>query len=150
MMVHPGEDTWVRTFLTTVGAAAVRIVVGSSRAPVKLVMSAVLGKEKVAPVPPVLSAGIFLEYNNGTLPVVAVVVILGVVEAVDDAPRRIASAVDTVHIHGEGLSLHKWTAVRVPIIRINTVGTLNSLAETQHSGWTGSSYRQRHQPPGLI
>jgi hypothetical protein len=105
-MVHAREDSGMSTVLATVGATSIWVIVCSSRAPLQTVVSTVLTEEKRDTVPPVFRT-LFLEDDNGTLPVVTMVVVVLVVQAVDYAPACIIWAVYSVGVDGEGAGTHE-------------------------------------------
>jgi hypothetical protein len=143
MMVHTREHPWVSTVLATVRAASIRIIVCSSRAPLQIVISTVLPKEERNAVPPVVRTQ-FFEDHNGALPVVTVVVVVLVVQAVDYAPASIVRAVHSVNVDGEGAGAHERTGELLTFwVALNTSLTCwyVSFCKTE-SMVSGNTYQQ--------
>jgi hypothetical protein len=82
----------------------------------------VLSKDKCPSLPPVARPA-FAEHDNSALPVVAVVVVVRVVQAVDDAPGCVTWAVDAVDVHRERSASHQGPAVLLTAVGVGTVGS---------------------------
>lgn len=106
------------SFLTAIRTARVRIVVRRRLVPAQLIVPAVLSKEKCLALPPVALS--FAKDEYGTLSVVSVVVVVGIIQTVDDAPGCVAWTVDAVDLHRERSASHQRAAVGFTAVGIAT------------------------------
>ena len=129
------------SFLTVIRTARVRIVVRCRLVSAQLIVPTVLSNEKCLALPPIALG--FAKDDYGTLPVVSVVVVVGIIQTVDDAPGCVAWTVDAVDVHRERSASHQRTAVGFTAVGIATFTSCHCRLDS--SSWRQLDRRDTYQ-----